>query len=216
MQRAADAVSFQYDSPQDVSVVLSMTYFPRWQATVDGQVIEVLSHEHLMRLNLPAGSHTVALQLHPYNTPIVWLGWGGSLAFVCLTIMAGLFLRRRPIISTEDRSHIFDDHLLQAKIAAVTEYVYAPCPNCHFPFAIQGPPNEKTYPFFSLECLICGFALDYEGLIEGEHEQNINKNEMVRAWLKTYGISEEQLLALFDVDSIEALFDEDVKLPTYL
>lgn len=213
--RTPDSITFSYDHPSEIRAVVSMTYFPRWQATINNEPVEIHNHEHLILLDLPAGAYSVTLDYQPFNSPALWLGWSVTLIFTALTGAAVYYLKRNPVVSFDDRAHGLDDHLLQTTVPANSDFVYSPCPNCHFPFAIQGPPNEKTYPFFSMECLICGFALDHQGLIQGEAIQNIKRDEMVREWLVRYGLTEEQLLALFEVESIDDLFKEDVRLPAF-
>lgn len=53
--------TFSYDSDDEQEITLSITYAPRWSATVDGQAIEVGQRENLITLTLPAGTHKVML-----------------------------------------------------------------------------------------------------------------------------------------------------------
>ena len=54
--------SFTYESDMQQDVIVSVTYTPRWTATVDGKEIPVGQMEHLITLTLPAGRHTVELK----------------------------------------------------------------------------------------------------------------------------------------------------------
>ncbi len=208
LERQPDHLRLQYKSDSNINAVLSMTYFPRWQARVGDQPVVLNSHEHLMLLSLPAGTHTVTLDYRPYSGTAFWSGWGVSLFFIVATIMTIGLLRRYPQISVDERLHSFDERLPPSKATPRVEYVHAPCPNCEFPFATEGPPNDRTYPFFSLECPICGFSLDHEGLIQGETMRATDKREKVAMWLKKSNMSEEQLTQLFGIEKLDKLFSE--------
>lgn len=54
-------LSFAYDSDRDEEVTVSLTYSPRWKAFLDREEISVRQKEHLVVLQLPAGSHAVEL-----------------------------------------------------------------------------------------------------------------------------------------------------------
>ncbi len=50
---------FSYDTNQSEKVTVSVTYSPRWTATLDGEKIDVEERENFILLNLPAGKHQV-------------------------------------------------------------------------------------------------------------------------------------------------------------
>ncbi len=54
-------VDFDYSVKEAREITLSVTYTPCWQATLDGQSINVGQRENLVTLNLPAGEHHVRL-----------------------------------------------------------------------------------------------------------------------------------------------------------
>ncbi|MEL7571227.1 MAG: YfhO family protein, partial [Eubacteriaceae bacterium] len=54
-------VDFVYSIPKAQEVTISVTYTPRWKATIDGKPIEVGQKENLITINLPAGEHHVKL-----------------------------------------------------------------------------------------------------------------------------------------------------------
>lgn len=54
-------VDFTYSSQKAQEMTLSVTYTPRWKATIDGDPVEVGQKENLITLNLPAGDHQVKL-----------------------------------------------------------------------------------------------------------------------------------------------------------
>lgn len=53
--------TLEYNSKNEQSIIVSMTYSPRWRATLNGQKVKVEEREHLVYLNLPAGNHRVEL-----------------------------------------------------------------------------------------------------------------------------------------------------------
>lgn len=54
-------VDFEYSSQKAQEMTLSVTYAPRWKATLDGKPIAIGQKENLITLNLPAGEHEVKL-----------------------------------------------------------------------------------------------------------------------------------------------------------
>ncbi|HYE67931.1 MAG TPA: 6-pyruvoyl-tetrahydropterin synthase-related protein [Anaerovoracaceae bacterium] len=54
-------VDFTYSSQKAQEMTLSVTYTPRWRATIDGDPVQVGQKENLITLNLPAGDHQVKL-----------------------------------------------------------------------------------------------------------------------------------------------------------
>ncbi|MBU1879654.1 MAG: hypothetical protein KJ734_11950, partial [Chloroflexi bacterium] len=81
----ADEWSFTYRSGQDTPVVVSETWSPHWQATLDGEPLAIYNHENLILLFLPAGRHVVEFRYT--STPIQWIGWGLTIASAALLAM---------------------------------------------------------------------------------------------------------------------------------
>lgn len=67
-----DGFSFSYDSKQNIPVQVSVTYTPRWKATIDGKPWPLYNTENLILLKLPAGQHRVNIK---YG--MSWVGWAG-------------------------------------------------------------------------------------------------------------------------------------------
>ena len=81
-------VGFEYTSAQDTPVIVSVTYTPRWRATIDGVSQTLYSHENLVFTVLPSGHHSV--QIRYEGTWVTSLGWGASLlalAYVLLRLL---------------------------------------------------------------------------------------------------------------------------------
>ncbi|MDD2483590.1 MAG: 6-pyruvoyl-tetrahydropterin synthase-related protein [Eubacteriales bacterium] len=54
-------VDFEYEKPKNQEMTLSITYAPRWKATIDGKPFEIGQRENLITMDLPAGKHKVKL-----------------------------------------------------------------------------------------------------------------------------------------------------------
>ena len=200
------SLSFDYTLAQDSDVVISMTYFPRWQARVDDRPLLLSNHENLMRLQLPAGSHTVSMSYEPYSSGVAQAGLLTSGIFLVLTAGCTLMLRQQPSVSYADRRLLFDDHVpLDDKIAGENSRQYASCPSCGFRLADVGNPDARTYPFYSLECPICGFSLSEDSLrIQQSDLTDFDRRRLFRRWLQGEYISRVSFMQRFGFPLEEA------------
>jgi hypothetical protein len=206
-QRTPTSLSFSYTSDSATSVVVSMTYFPRWRAALDGAPLDIGSHEHLMLLNLPAGTHTVTLRYFPLGTPIAWWGWAVTALCVGVTGLVSYRLGRRPVLAAEDRVGAFNDRLPQAEVSPTTGYTV--CPNCSFQLARTGPPNEHSYPFASLDCPICGYSLGRTEFVASVSLSDGEKHALAKDWMRRSHLTERQLLDQFNLAADE-LFEPKI------
>jgi hypothetical protein len=73
-------------------LVLADTWYPGWQAWVDGDAVPVLRANHTFRaVRLEAGDHVVEMVYAPAS-----VRWGGAISLVALLgLIAGLVIRRR-------------------------------------------------------------------------------------------------------------------------
>ncbi|NPV69113.1 MAG: hypothetical protein HPY55_00525 [Firmicutes bacterium] len=88
----SNGVEFYYDNPGEQSLLVSLTYTPRWHCTVDGGSWPVLNHENLIYLILPPGKHVVRIRYG--STSAVWAGW----ALTAAGLSALLVLRRSSML----------------------------------------------------------------------------------------------------------------------
>jgi hypothetical protein len=205
VEREPTAFAFTYNHEAPVSAVLSMTYFPRWQATLDGQPLDLHDHEHLMLLDLPAGTHTVRLHYAPFSTLVPIAGWAVTGVSVGLTLAAVYALKRHPLLATEDRVGAFSDRLPPLEPSLRVEH--AVCPVCQFKLAISGPPNEHSYPFNAIECPICGFSLGSPAASSsGSLENPAVRRRLVRGWMSRLSLTEADLVARYNL-TVDDLFD---------
>ena len=84
-----DGFSFSYNNPEPSSVLVSVTYTPRWKAKVDGENLEVSQLENLILVDLPAGSHTVS-----FHYGMTWVGRLGIVLSV-FSLLIVIFIYRR-------------------------------------------------------------------------------------------------------------------------
>ncbi len=207
VQRDSSRLVFEYTSNTATSAVLSMTYFPRWQARIDGRVVPLHDHEHLVLLDLPAGSHTVTLTYRPFGTSVSWLAWVVTGLFGVFTVLVMVQLKRHAPLATGDRVNAFDDRLPQVKPTVQTSYTS--CPNCNFQLAVSGPPNERSYPFASLDCPVCGFSLGKAGFVVDATLSDAAKHTLVLDWMHRHHLDEQQLVERFGL-TMDELFKPKV------
>jgi hypothetical protein len=84
-----DGFSFNYKSEEPVSMLVSVTYTPRWKGKVDGSPLKVQQMENLILLDLPAGEHQVSMR---YGK--TWVGWLG-IALSIFSLLFVMFIYRR-------------------------------------------------------------------------------------------------------------------------
>jgi hypothetical protein len=61
-----NALTYEVESEQGGVVVFSEIYYPGWQATIDGEKVEIARANYVLRaLEMPAGTHTVVMTFDP-------------------------------------------------------------------------------------------------------------------------------------------------------
>jgi uncharacterized membrane protein len=81
-------ISFSALTSVQSSVTLNLAYFPGWQATIEGVKVPLSSEKGLFTLTIPAGNHTVELQLR--DTPVRTLG--NTISFFSLILLVYISL----------------------------------------------------------------------------------------------------------------------------
>lgn len=87
------AVTLQTDRAADGLAVLTMPYDANWQASLDGQPVEVQAAGYLLGVEVPAGAHTLTLT---YTQPGTGAGLALSAAGLVLTLVLAFWRRRKP------------------------------------------------------------------------------------------------------------------------
>jgi hypothetical protein len=155
LERNETSVRLEYQLDEGQYVVLSQTYFPRWQAELDGQSIPMHNHQHLVALELPAGQHLIELEFSPYGTASRIGALVSLLTGVMIAVFSLRFYRQEPL-SVIDRVHAFFERY-DFRPSPEPDAEFTTCPNCGSESAVVQPPTEETYPFVSVRCDDCGF-----------------------------------------------------------
>jgi uncharacterized membrane protein YfhO len=94
-REGAERVVVQAGAAQPGYLVLADVYYPGWQATVDGEPVEVVAADHAFRaVALPAGDHTVVFCYDPLSFRLgAGISLGAGLLF--LLALAAATLSRR-------------------------------------------------------------------------------------------------------------------------
>ncbi len=93
---APERVEIRTVSAQEALLVLSDSFYPGWQATVDGDPAPILPVNGLVRgVPVPAGAHTVVFVYRPqsWRTGLILSGLGGSIWIILWGI--SFFIKRR-------------------------------------------------------------------------------------------------------------------------
>src|SRR5262249_51782829 len=81
---SADTVRVQTQASADAWLVLSDTFYPGWNATIDGQPAQLLRGDVLFRVvPIPAGEHEVVFRFDPPSIKI-----GAAITAVALALVA--------------------------------------------------------------------------------------------------------------------------------
>jgi len=181
-QAGGRGLSFQVDVPEPGGrVLVSYTYSPRFRALVDGQPAALESFEHLISLELPAGSHQVDIAYEPFGTGWPVAGWlVGGLGLVGLA--AALIVEQRRYLPPQPTP---------AQDPLVSDRTHAPCANCGFLLSEVGPPSPVTYPFQVVHCPICGLSMNDEGFSPGEELEADTRSARLAVWLRQHDYDPE-------------------------
>ena len=74
---------YKVSTPKDGVVVFSEVYYPGWQATIDGQPVDIARADYILRaMNVPAGEHTIEMWFNPQSIHVT-----ESIAYVALALL---------------------------------------------------------------------------------------------------------------------------------
>ena len=74
---------YKVSTPKDGVVVFSEVYYPGWQATIDGQPVDIVRADYILRaMNVPAGEHTIEMWFNPQSIHVT-----ESIAYVALALL---------------------------------------------------------------------------------------------------------------------------------
>ena len=207
------AVSFSYFAEEPSDALISLTYSPRWRASVDGQPIPIINHENLVMLPLAAGVHSVELDYQLYGT--LWPEVGLALGF--FTAGAGLLgMLGAQYIASRNLGVVVpvrQQQRAQPRAASRPELYsraqHKPCTNCGFRLSLAREPTPATYPFDVNHCTMCGFTLDDSGFEPGKNmNEPAIREQAIAEWIASQRISKEALLQRLNLESLDDLFEK--------
>ena len=84
---------YETSSPKEGVVVFSEIFYPGWQATIDGQPIDIARANYILRaVNVPAGKHTIEMRFDPKSLHVTeGIAYSG-LALLIIGAIAGLWI----------------------------------------------------------------------------------------------------------------------------
>lgn len=87
---------YETSSPKDGIVVFSEIYYPGWQATIDGQPIDIARADYILRaMNVPAGKHTIEMRFDPKSLHITEGIAYGALVLLLIGAIVLVVMQRR-------------------------------------------------------------------------------------------------------------------------
>jgi hypothetical protein len=85
---SGNAVTIRAASPQAGWLILSDTFYPGWQATIDGAPTEIqIANEAFRAIEFPAGDHTIEFRYEPHSVSIGLIVSLASLAIIAVGLI---------------------------------------------------------------------------------------------------------------------------------
>ena len=79
-------------------VVFSEIYYPGWQATIDGQPVDIARADYVLRvMNIPAGEHTIEMWFDPQSIHVTESIAYAALALLLIGVMILVWMSRSRI-----------------------------------------------------------------------------------------------------------------------
>lgn len=89
---------YKTSSPKDGVVVFSEIYYPGWQATIDGQPVDIARADYILRaMNVPGGEHTIEMWFDPQSIHVTESIAYAALALLLIGVMVLLWMERRKV-----------------------------------------------------------------------------------------------------------------------
>jgi uncharacterized membrane protein YfhO len=95
---APNALTYETSSSKDGVVVFSEIYYPGWQATIDGQPVDIARADYVLRvMNIPAGEHTIEMWFDPQSIHVTESIAYAALALLLIGVMILVWMSRSRI-----------------------------------------------------------------------------------------------------------------------
>ena len=90
---------YKASTPKDGVVVFSEIYYPGWQATIDGQPVDIARTDYILRaINVPAGEHTIEMWFDPQSIQVTESIAYAALALLLIGVMVLAWMQRNRIV----------------------------------------------------------------------------------------------------------------------
>lgn len=84
--------------PKNGVVVFSEIYYPGWQATIDGQPVDIARADYILRaMNVPAGNHTIEMWFDPQSLHLTESIAYAAMALLLIGVMLFVWLKRKQL-----------------------------------------------------------------------------------------------------------------------
>ena len=89
---------YETSSAKDGVVVFSEIYYPGWQATIDGQPVDIARADYILRaMNVPAGNHTIEMWFDPQSLHLTESIAYAAMALLLIGVMLFVWLKRKQL-----------------------------------------------------------------------------------------------------------------------
>lgn len=90
---------YKASTPKDGVVVFSEIYYPGWQATIDGQPVDIARADYILRaINVPAGEHTIEMWFDPQSIQVTESIAYAALVLLLIGVIIFVWMQRSKIV----------------------------------------------------------------------------------------------------------------------
>lgn len=95
-------LTYETSSAKDGVAVFSEIYYPGWQATIDGQPVDIARADYVLRaMNIPAGKHTIEMWFDPTSLHLTERIAYAALAFLLIGVMLLVWMSSKQLKKKE-------------------------------------------------------------------------------------------------------------------
>lgn len=95
-------LTYETSSAKDGVAVFSEIYYPGWQATIDGQPVDIARADYVLRaMNIPAGKHTIEMWFDPTSLHLTEKIAYAALAFLLIGVMLLVWMSSKQLKKKE-------------------------------------------------------------------------------------------------------------------
>lgn len=95
---------YKTSSAKDGVAVFSEIYYPGWQATIDGEPVDIARADYILRaINVPAGEHTIEMWFNPKSIHVTESIAYAALALLLIGVMILIWIQRNKITAQKKK-----------------------------------------------------------------------------------------------------------------